>query len=71
MIALMIWTTSDVEIVFDEMTDEPVVMAEISPLGQLQIMAEVRREGRRLEFDRCHIQSSGPANVFGRGRWNC
>jgi hypothetical protein len=60
------WTVADVSVEFDDLTDHPIVTAGIvTPAGALQVMAEVRRTGRALEFNECHMHGAETSNHFG------
>jgi hypothetical protein len=60
------WTVADVSVVFNDLTDDPIVTADIfTPAGVLQVMAEVTQSGRTLEFNECHMQGAKGANRFG------
>ena len=62
------WTAADISIAFDDdMTNDPIVRAEKStPMGPLQVMAEVRRVGRKLKFVGLHVHGDeGMINANG------
>lgn len=64
----MVWTTADIEILFDGLnTDDPIVTLDVTtPVGMMQVMATVLRRGRIVEVDGVHVQGLA-ANAIGAG----
>lgn len=64
------WTVSDIRIVVDDdLSDDPIVTAEIStPAGRLKLMADVDIVGRRLRLKGLHMHGDGfGPSEFGAG----
>jgi len=66
------WTSGDIG--FDgidyDATDHPVVTIRIAtPVGLIEVMAEVAVDGRSLRLQRLHVQSGVEPNAIGHTNW--
>lgn len=64
------WSAADITIiVHNDMTDDPVVTAEIvTPEGTIWVMAEVRIEERRMMLLDLHTHGEGIGSAAGASR---
>ena len=66
------WRAADITIIIlDDQTDDPIVTAEIlTPVGTVEVMAEVSLTAKCLALTGLHIQMSGTSNRrFGSTNW--
>jgi hypothetical protein len=66
------WAPGDIQ--FDDLdydaTDHPVVSIRMTtPVGVVELMAEVAEIGRSLQLRRVHVQSAVEANAIGLANW--
>jgi hypothetical protein len=66
------WTLGDIN--FDDIdydaTDHPVVTIKIAtPVGLIEVMAEIAVDARSLRLQRLHVQSAVEPNAIGHANW--